>query len=125
MSEGDPSTKCKIEINCFLKNSNHKFDATISEGPAWTLLRDDFLIRQFYLETTRLTTFNIISQRQLAPNSTRFFFFAVEPGLNMSSLKPTSIKQRGKTLEKKTENVNFRIGQREKEYDNEFVFSSR
>ena len=43
----------------------------------------------------------------------------------MSSLKPTSIKQRGKTLEKKTENVNFRIGQREKEYDNEFVFSSR
>ena len=43
----------------------------------------------------------------------------------MSSLKPTSIKQRGKTFEKKTENVKFRIGQREKEYDNEFVFSSR
>lgn len=29
------------------------------------------------------------------------------------------------TFEKKTENVKFRIGQREKEYDNEFVFSSR
>ena len=43
----------------------------------------------------------------------------------MSSSKPTSIKQRGKTFEKKTENVKFRIGQREKEYDNEFVFSSR
>ena len=43
----------------------------------------------------------------------------------MSSLKPTSIKQLGKTLEKKTENVKFRIGQWEKEYDNEFVFSSR
>ena len=43
----------------------------------------------------------------------------------MSSSKPTSIKQRGMTFEKKTENVKFRIGQREKEYDNEFVFSSR
>ena len=43
----------------------------------------------------------------------------------MSSSKPTSIKQRGKTFEKKTENVKFRIGKREKEYDNEFVFSSR
>ena len=44
----------------------------------------------------------------------------------MSSLKPTSMKQRGKTFEKKkTQNVKFRIGRREKEYDNEFVFSSR